>query len=83
MADKIKLYGTSWCPHTRRSRAIMDRHGVIYTWYDIEEDKNACAFVEQVNNGDRSVPTIVFPDGTVLVEPDDTELIDKCKGLKG
>ena len=81
MADNTKLYGTNWCPDTRRSRAIMDRANVIYAWYDIEEDKDACAFVEQVNEGNRSVPTIVFPDGTILVEPDDSELVKKCRGL--
>ncbi|AKG53984.1 glutaredoxin-like protein [Dehalogenimonas sp. WBC-2] len=82
MADNTRLYGTTWCPHTRRSRAIMDRQKVVYTWFDIEEDREACAFVEQVNRGDRSVPTIVFPDGTVLVEPDDNALVEKCQGLR-
>ncbi len=81
MADNTKLYGTNWCPHTRRSRAIMDNADTIYTWYDIEEDKEACAFVEQVNEGYRSVPTIVFPDGSILVEPNDEELASKCRNL--
>ena len=79
VADNTKLYGTSWCPHTHRSRDIMDRTNMEYTWYDIDEDKDACAFVEKVNEGNRSVPTIVFPDGTILVEPDDSELISKCR----
>ena len=61
MADKTKLYGTSWCPHTRRSRAIMDRNRVNYTWYDIEEDNDACAFVEKVNEGDPKRPHHRFP----------------------
>ena len=82
MADKTKLYGTVWCPHTTHSRSIMDQHKVVYIWLDIEKDKAACAFVEQTNRGNRSVPTIVFPDGSVLVEPADTVLIEKCRGLK-
>ncbi|MEN8614277.1 glutaredoxin domain-containing protein [Dehalogenimonas sp. THU2] len=82
MPDQTRLYGTTWCSHTRRSRAILDRQNVIYTWFDIEADKEACAFVEQTNRGNRSVPTIVFPDGVILVEPEDSELIDKCAELK-
>ena len=83
MAGITKLYGTSWCPHTSRSRAILDNQKVAYTWHDIERDKEACAFVEKTNQGYRSVPTIVFPDGSILVEPPESELIEKCRELKG
>ena len=78
MADKICVYGTTWCGDTRRSRACLDRLGIPFEWKDIEKDKEACAFVEKVNKGNRSVPTIVFPDGTVLVEPSDSALEKKC-----
>ncbi|APV44511.1 mycoredoxin [Dehalogenimonas formicexedens] len=79
MAEATKLYGTSWCPHTSRSRSILDRQKVPYTWFDIERDPSACAFVERTNRGNRSVPTIVFPDGSILVEPADFDLIQKCQ----
>ena len=82
MADLTKLYGTSWCPHTSRSRSILDQHSVQYMWLDIEKDKEACNFVENTNRGNRSVPTIVFPDGSVLVEPADFVLVQKCQELK-
>jgi len=82
MAEVIKLYGTSWCPHTSRSRAILDRQEIEYSWLDIERDPVACAFVEKTNRGFRSVPTIVFPDGSILVEPADITLIQKCRELK-
>jgi len=77
MDNQVCLYGTSWCPDTRRSRHCLQRLGCEYTWYDIDEDKDACAFVERVNSGNRSVPTILFPDGSVLVEPSDAELEKK------
>ncbi|PVV82763.1 glutaredoxin domain-containing protein [Dehalogenimonas alkenigignens] len=79
MTQPTKLYGTSWCPHTRRSRGILDRNRIDYSWLDIEADREACAFVERVNRGNRSVPTIVFPDGSIMVEPDDDELVAKCR----
>ncbi|PPD58742.1 glutaredoxin domain-containing protein [Dehalogenimonas etheniformans] len=81
MAEVTKLYGTSWCPHTSRSRAILDRQKVSYTWIDIERDPSACTFVERTNKGNRSVPTIVFPDGSILVEPADFVLIQKCEEI--
>ena len=82
MNDTIRLYGTSWCPHTSRSRSILDQQKISYTWFDIERDAAASSFVEKTNRGLRSVPTIVFPDGSVLVEPADFVLIEKCRELK-
>ncbi len=75
MSDEIIiLYGTSWCPHTARARKCLDDWGVKYIWCDIEKDLEGCAFVEKVNHGNRSVPTIVFPDSSILVEPSNAEI---------
>mgnify|MGYP005810499835 CR=1 FL=1 len=73
----IIIYGTSWCYATRRARATLDQNNIPYTWIDIDEDLEARKFVESVNHGYRSVPTIVFPDGSILVEPSATELNQK------
>jgi mycoredoxin len=74
---EITLYGTTWCGDCRRARALLDRHGIPYRYVDINADKSAAQFVEQVNRGFRSVPTIVWPDGSVLVEPGMAELAKK------
>jgi mycoredoxin len=76
---KICVYGTSWCPDTARARQCLDRHNIPFVWCDIDEDKEGCAFVEKVNKGNRSVPTIVFPDGSILVEPSSIELENKLE----
>jgi len=73
-SDEIIFYATTWCPDCRRSQRLLDRHSIPYQWIDIDRDPQARAFVEEVNRGFRSVPTIVFPDGSVLVEPSDDEL---------
>lgn len=70
----IIMYGTTWCYETRRARATFDQNNIPYIWIDIDEDMEARQFVERVNNGYRSVPTIVFPDGSILVEPSVAEL---------
>ena len=72
--EQIVMYGTSWCPDCARARRMLDKHTVKFVWNDIEKDTNALSFVEKTNRGNRSVPTIVFPDGSILVEPSDSEL---------
>jgi mycoredoxin len=74
---KIKMYGTSWCPDCARAKQFLTQKGVSFEWIDIEKDKPGLAYVEKVNKGNRSVPTIVFPDGSILVEPSNAELEKK------
>ena len=78
----IRVYGTAWCPDCVRAKQVLAKHLVQYDWTDISNDDKARAYVEQVNRGKRSVPTIVFPDGSVLVEPSNAELEKKLAGLR-
>ncbi len=55
----------------------FDSHGIPYEYINIEEDEDAAQFVAQVNKGMQSVPTIIFPDGSVLVEPSPRQLAAK------
>jgi thioredoxin reductase (NADPH) len=73
----IVLYGTTWCPDCRRTKQFFGEQRIPYVNVDIERDAEAMAFVEQVNNGMRSTPTIVFPDGSILVEPSNAQLAEK------
>lgn len=77
----IVFYGTSWCGGCRRARRIFSQVNTHYVEIDIDADEQAEAFVKELNRGYRSVPTIVFPDGSVLTEPDDDTLVEKLKGL--
>jgi mycoredoxin len=79
--DQITMYGTSWCPDCARAKRVMSKHGVKYAWVNIEEDATGRAYVVRVNCGYRSVPTIVFPDGSVLSEPSDAELEKKLQSI--
>lgn len=72
--DTIMVYGTVWCPDCKQSKAFLGEQRIQYQWVDIEQDPEAAAYVEQVNEGKRVVPTIVFPDGAILVEPSNAEL---------
>ena len=66
---KIIIYGTTWCGGSRTAKRIFDENHIEYDWVDIDQDMDARKYVEGVNRGYRSVPTIVFPDGSMLVEP--------------
>lgn len=79
--DKIKMYGTRWCGDTRRARRVLDERQIAYEWIDIDHDSAAEQFVKESNRGNRSVPTIVFPDQSILVEPSNQELQDKLDSL--
>ncbi len=74
---KITVYGTSWCYDCRRARTIFDQNKISYVWIDIDANAEGRKYVESVNRGYRSVPTIVFPDGSILVEPSNLELSRK------
>lgn len=67
--DKIILYGTTWCYESRRARSLLEQNNITFEWIDIDYDEDGRKYVESVNRGFRSVPTIVFPDGSLLVEP--------------
>jgi mycoredoxin len=77
----IIVYGTKYCPDCYRARKILDGRAIPYTYVDINRNPEARAYVEQVNNGNRSVPTICFPDGEVLVEPSNSALNAKLDRL--
>jgi glutaredoxin-like protein len=74
---EIICYGTRWCPDCWRARWLLDQYQIPYKWIDIDRDPEARAYVQQINGGYRSVPTIVFPDGSILVEPSHAELAEK------
>ena len=63
------MYTTTWCGYCRRLKSQLARAGIEITEVDIEQDPAAAAVVERVNNGNQTVPTVVFPDGTALTNP--------------
>ena len=77
MESKITVYGAYWCPDCRRSKKFLGENFIPFNWVDIEEDKEGEALVIAKNSGKRIIPTIVFEDGTFLVEPSNAELAKK------
>lgn len=81
-ASGIRVYGTAWCGQCWLARTVFAQRGLDYDWIDIHADSKAEAFVVAHNRGMRSVPTIVFPDGSILVEPSAPMLHAKLDDLR-
>jgi glutaredoxin len=71
--SSIVVYSTTWCPDCRRSRAFLSANKIQHIEVDIGKDREAFSFVEKLTRRVR-IPTIIFPDGTVMIEPSDEEL---------
>jgi mycoredoxin len=71
------MYTTQYCSDCYRAKAFFEANKVDYLQVNLEGDEEATQFVININNGSRSVPTIIFPDGSILVEPSWEELRQK------
>ena len=76
------MYAADWCGDCRRSKRLLDSLEVKYTVIDVETDVTASDKVIEINGGVRSIPVIMFPDGTHMTEPSDIDLKAKLEALK-
>jgi thioredoxin reductase (NADPH) len=79
--EGIVLYGATWCPDCRRSKAFLAEQRIPYEYVDLEERPEEIATVLALNDGKQIIPTIVFPDGGHLAEPSNEELAERL-GLR-
>ena len=75
------MYSTTWCGFCRRLKLQMDAAGVPYTEVNIERDPDAAAFVEGVNGGNRTVPTVRFADDSALTNPTLVQVTTKLESF--
>ena len=75
--QKLRVYGAPWCPDCQRSKQFLNEQRVPYEWHDIDQEDAAPEYVQHMNNGKQIIPTIVFSDDSILVEPSNAELADK------
>lgn len=78
-SPEITLYGASWCGSSRRVRLLLDNHSIPYVWIDIDQNEEGARTVATLNHGNRSVPTLVWADGSILAEPTNEQLAEKLK----
>jgi mycoredoxin len=73
----VTMYTTAWCGFCARLKAGLTRDGIEFTEIDIERTPDAAEVVMQANNGNRTVPTVVFADGTALTNPSVKQVKEK------
>jgi len=79
MPEPIILYGTLTCPMVPSVRGMLTRAGAEFQYIDILQDSAGNSHVREINNGNASVPTLLFPDGSTLTEPSRAQLKAKLK----
>ena len=77
----VTMYSTTWCGYCHRLRSQLDREGIAYEVVDIERTPDAATFVEKVNHGNQTVPTLVYADGSAQTNPSVAEVKAKLAAI--
>ena len=81
MSGSVTMYTTPWCGYCHRLKGQMDREGISYEVVDIEQQPEAAEIVERVNNGNQTVPTLVYADGSAQTNPSLAQVKEKLAAL--
>ena len=76
--DGIRVAGTLWSASSHAVKDFLATNRIPYQWLDIEKDPEAKALVDSVSKGQTRLPVVFFPDGTVLIDPDNLKLAESC-----
>jgi mycoredoxin len=77
----LTMYTTSWCGYCVRLKKMLKADGITYEEINIEDDPAAAEFVRSVNNGNQTVPTVKFADGSALTNPNPAQIKQKLAEL--
>jgi mycoredoxin len=80
-AETFTMYTTPWCGYCQRLKGQLDREGITYDVVDIEQVPEAVQIVESVNDGNQTVPTLVYADGTSMTNPSIMQVREKLASL--
>ncbi|MGA8847265.1 MAG: mycoredoxin [Nocardioides sp.] len=81
--SSFTMYSTPWCGYCHRLRGQLDREGITYDVVDIEQQPEAALIVEKANNGNQTVPTLVYSDGSAQTNPSLAQVKEKIAALAG
>jgi len=79
----VTMYTTTWCGYCKRLKRMMQDDGINFVEVDIETTPGTAEIVEKVNNGNQTVPTLVFTDGTAMTNPSLAKVKEKLEALAG
>ena len=78
-AGSLTMFSTTWCGYCSRLKSHLDRAGIPYSEIDVEHDPDAADVVIKVNKGNRTVPTVIFPDGSTATNPSLAEVQSRLR----
>lgn len=78
--QKIQMYGADWCGDCIRSKRQLTELGVEFDYLDVEHDDALRDAAIEIA-GVKSIPVVVFQDGTHMVEPSNPAMQDKLREL--
>ncbi|MCW2843991.1 MAG: putative glutaredoxin [Nocardioides sp.] len=81
MSGSFTMYSTPWCGYCHRLKGQLDREGITFEIVDIEQDPAAAQIVESANNGNQTVPTLVYADGSAQTNPSLIQVKEKLASL--
>jgi mycoredoxin len=81
LSGQLIMYTTQWCGFCKNLKRQLARDGIAITEIDIERDPAAAEFVESVNGGNQTVPTLVFPDGSTMVNPSAAQVRERLTAV--
>ena len=77
----LTMYTTTWCGFCKNLKRQLGKAGIEVNEVDIELDPEAAKFVEIVNGGNQTVPTLVFSDGSAMTNPSAAQVQKKLSEL--
>jgi mycoredoxin len=81
VSGQLTMYTTTWCGFCRNLKRQLAKAGIEIAEVDIERDPAAAEYVMSVNGGNQTVPTVLFPDGTALVNPSAAQVRDRLAAV--
>ena len=79
--SSFTMYTTPWCGYCQRLKGQLKREGITFDEVDIEQQPDAAAIVESANDGNQTVPTLVYVDGTAQTNPSVAQVKEKLASL--
>jgi mycoredoxin len=83
MSATFTMYSTPWCGYCFRLKGQLDREGIPFEMVDIEQQPEAAELVATINNGNQTVPTLVYADGSAMTNPSLAQVKAKLAALAG
>jgi len=77
----LTMYSTSWCGYCKRLKSQLNDLGITFDEVNIEEVPGTAEIIEKINNGNQTVPTLVFSDGTAMTNPSVKQVQEKLASL--